>query len=224
VAIVAALVDRQQFHGRHAQTLEMIKRGGRGQPGIGPAEFLGNLRIELRKTLHVHFVNDRLVPGTLRRPVIAPGEGRIDHDRQGGRVRIIAIVEGQVFFGIADLVAPHLVAPAHVATDPLGVGIEHHLIHVEAMTVCRLVWPADAVAVELARPNVGQVAMPDQVAALGDGNPLAFLRVVGRIKQAQFDFRRAFGKQREVSSVAVPRCPQGIRFSWPNSHRFCCIP
>ena len=90
----------------------------------------------------------------------------------GAACGIVAIVEGQVSLRIAHLVAAHLVAPTHIAADPLGVGIEHDLVRIEAMSVGRLVRSVDAIAVKLSRANVGQVAVPDQVAALGDGNPL----------------------------------------------------
>ena len=52
--------------------------------------------MQLREALDVHLVDDRLVPRRARRPVVAPGERRIDDRRQRRERRVVALVERQV--------------------------------------------------------------------------------------------------------------------------------
>jgi len=50
-------------------------------------------------------------------------------------------------------------------------------VGVEAVAVLGLVGPVDAVAVELPRPDVGQVGVPDQVGAVDDLDAMRLLGV-----------------------------------------------
>ena len=68
--------------------------------------------MELGEALDVQFVDDRLVRRRSRRPVVSPGEGRIDDGGQRGRGGVVALVERQVLVGVADVVTEHLVPPA----------------------------------------------------------------------------------------------------------------
>ena len=61
----------------------MLDRRFRGKPRVASSQVFGHLGIQLRETLDVQLVDDGLVPGRARRPVVAPGERRVDYRRQG---------------------------------------------------------------------------------------------------------------------------------------------
>ena len=169
------MVHRQQLDGRDAQVGQVLDRRLGGEPGVAAAQVFGHVRVQLREALDVQLVDQRLVPGRARRPVVAPGEGRVDHRRQRGIRRAVAVVEGQVGLRVAELVAEQLVGPAHVAADRLGVRVEHDLVGIEAVPAGGLVRPVDAVAVELAGQDVGQVGVPDLVGVLLQRDPVRLL-------------------------------------------------
>ena len=135
VAVIQVVVDRQQLDGRHPEVGQVLDRRLGGQPGVAAPQPIGDVRVELGEALDVQLVDDRLVPGGPRRPVVAPGEGRIDHGRQRGIGCTVAVVEGQVGLRVVELVAEQLVGPLHVAADRLGVRVEHHLVGVESVPV-----------------------------------------------------------------------------------------
>ena len=70
----------------------------------------------------------------------------------------------------------------------------------------RLIRSMDAVAIALSGPYLRQVHMPDVIGAFLDPNPVSFLSGVRFVKQTQLHSRGIFRKQREVHSLAVPRC------------------
>ena len=73
----------------------------------------------------------------------------------------------------------------------------------------RLIRTMDAVAIMLSGPYLRQVHMPDVIGAFLDPDPVSFLRRVRFVKQTQVHRRGIFRKQREVHSLAVPRCAKG---------------
>ena len=122
---------------------------------------------------------------------------------------------------IAQLVTPHAVRPLRLPGNAFRVRIEQDLVGIEAMPLCRLVGAVDPVTVDLVRQDVGQIAVPNQIGALGHGNAAGFLVGVRRVEQAQLHLRGVFRVQGEVHAAAVPGRPQGIgaagphsRFSW----------
>ena len=60
----------------------------------------GMLGMALRKPADVHLVDDRVVPRRARRPIVAPGERRIDDGGQRGEGGVVAVVARQV--GVRD--------------------------------------------------------------------------------------------------------------------------
>ncbi len=75
------------------------------------------------------------------------------------------------------------------------------------------------VAVELARHQVGEVGVPDEIGALGQRDPVRFLLLMGGIKETKLDLRRVLGEEGEVHSRAIPGGTQRIGVSRPDSHR-----
>jgi hypothetical protein len=172
------------------------------------------------KPFDVHLVDDGLVPGPLPRPRAAPGEGGVDDLafwHEGGAV---ALVERQVLLRIADHVAEQRVVPLQGAMQPLGVGIDQQLVRVEAVAGLRLIGAVDAIAVEPARAQVGQIAVPDLVGELGQDDARGLAPVIV-VEQAELDLLGIRRKQGEVGAGAVPGRAQRIRQTRPDPDTLC---
>ncbi len=216
VPVVDVVVHRQELDGRHAEPHQVLDRGLRGEPEVGAPQILGDAGVALGEPAHVQLVDDRLVPRALDGPVVAPRERRVD-DRGQRRVRgVVAIVEA---VRCADREAEHAVVPAHVPADRLGVGIEDQLGRVEPVALTQVVRPVDAVAIELAGPDLGEVPVPDLLGALPQRDAVRLFPRVGRVEQAQLDGRSVLGEQREVDADAIPGGAERVRGAWPDFHR-----
>src|SRR5690606_28756730 len=124
-------------------------------------------------------------------------------------------VERQIAAARAVAVAVMRIGPAQLAGERLGVGVEQQLVRVEAVAGARLVGAVDAVAVERAGPNVGQVAVPDLVGMLRQRHAVG-LALAGRVEQAQLDTAGMGREQGEVDAVAVPGGAERIGLSRPD--------
>src|SRR3546814_7742867 len=83
-----------------------------------------------------------------------------------------------------DAVAEGGVVPVQLAVQDLGVGIQQQLVGIEAMARLRLVGTMYAVAVVLPRANVVQVAVPDLVGVLRQGEAPEFA-ADGAVEEAE---------------------------------------
>src|SRR3954447_7539690 len=99
------------------------------------------------------------------------------------------------------------VAPDQPARKSLGIGIEQQLVGVEAVTVLRLVRTIDAVAVELSRRDVVQIAVPDVLGPLRQFDPLDLPSALA-IEQAELDLFGIGGKQGKIGPSSVPGCSE----------------
>src|SRR4051812_707204 len=80
--------------------------------------------VELRKSLHVRFIENGPIPGNRRRTVVAPGEGRIDDLALHHERRAVAGVERQILLGSALRITEQRWVPVDAADERPGVGIE----------------------------------------------------------------------------------------------------
>src|SRR5439155_2507906 len=133
--------------GRYAELAQMFESRLRRQRFVGAAVMLGNVRMQLRETSHVHLVDDCVVPGRAERPVVAPRERRVDHRGQRRERRVVAVVEREVFLPVADAISEHLVAPPNGTRNRFRVWIQDNLARIETVTVLRLVRTVHAVTV-----------------------------------------------------------------------------
>ena len=120
---------------------------------------------------------------------------------------------------MADGVAEHRVGP--LLDRPghrFGVGIDQQLVGVEAVALAGTVGPVHAVAVELARADVGQVTVPDEVGSLAQRDALRFEGIVRLLEQAEVHGLGVLGEDREVHALAVPRGPLRIGVPRPHPH------
>ena len=137
VAVVDEGVHRHQLDRGDAEPPQVVDHRRGGEAGIGAAQPRRHVGMAHGEAVHVQLVDHRLVPGHARRPVVAPGEGRVDDAALRHARRIVAAVERQVLVPVADAVAEMRVAPAQVARRVLGVGIDQQLVRVEAVAVLR---------------------------------------------------------------------------------------
>src|SRR5262249_44330473 len=98
----------------------------------------------------MEFVDHGLVSWCARCAVICPGKSWINDHSQGGIRRIVTPVAGQVGFVVAHAACKESVRPAHVAANQPGIGVEHDLVWIEAVSLLRGVRAMDTIAVELA--------------------------------------------------------------------------
>ena len=168
-----------------------------------------------REAAQVRLVEHALVPRQVEQLVVAPGEGGVDHPAFEHAARIVAGVEGEVLAPAADPVAEMGVAPMELADQLLGVGVEQQLVMIEAVARLRVVGAVDAIAVELARADVGQVAVPDLVGVLGQHDPLQLALAAG-IEQAELDLLGIGAEQGEVDAPAIEGGAQRIGGTGPN--------
>src|SRR5690242_4219047 len=116
----------------------------------------------LSEALRVHLVDDRVVPGGLRRLVVLPVEAWVDDDALRHGVGVVLVVRLEI--GVLEW-AGHVSAhvrplPLHRTLDRLRVRVYQKLVRVEAMPGSRVVRTVDAVPVALARPDPREVAVP----------------------------------------------------------------
>src|SRR5690242_15300144 len=104
---------------------------------------------------------------------------------------------------MADGVAEQRIAPAQVALETLGVGIEQQLVGIEAVALLGLVGSVRTNAIEQARPRLGKVAVPRLVGVLAQLDAVHFAPAVG-IEQTQLDPRGMRRERSEVDPFSVP--------------------
>ena len=201
VAVVDEGVDRQQLDRADAERAQVTGDLGAGQPGISAAQRLGQRRMALGQPAHMRLVDDGVLPGDAPPPV-APGEGRVDHAGLHRVGSAVALVEGRVVAAL-DLIAEQRRVPLDMADHLLGVGIDQQLVGIEAVACRRLVGTVHAVAVDRARPCIGQVTVPDLVGVLRQGDALD-LAPAALLEQAELDLGGVGREQGKVDAQTVP--------------------
>ena len=78
--------------------------------------------------------------------------------------------------------------------------------------------PVHPIAIDLARPDLREVHMPDLIGPLFHPNSLGFFLMSSMVEKAKLNPGRIFRKQGEVHSLAIPCGPLGIWAPWPPIH------
>lgn len=203
VVLVRELVDGEQLDGRDAEFHEVLDRGRVRQPGVRPAQFLGDVGVQRGEPPHMHLVDHRVGPRGLRAAVLGPVVVIVDdHALRDVRRRVPVVPYGvrDLLLGpVADM-AVHLWRQAEVAVHRAGVRVEEQLRGVPAGTGPRVPAAVHPEAVALAGHDTGHEAVPDLVGELGELGP-GLLAV--RVEQTQLDRLGPARPQREVG----PRHP-----------------
>ena len=77
-SLIDERVHRHQFDRRNAEPPQMLDGRWRRHRRIGAAQRRGDVGMTTREAAHVHLVDDGLVPGNGRRPIVVPCERRFD--------------------------------------------------------------------------------------------------------------------------------------------------
>ncbi len=95
-------------------------------------------RVGHGEAAHVQLVDHHVVPGHVGAPVVAPGEGRVDHLALGHAAGVVAPVEDEVLARDARADSrEQCVAPAQRSDDVACVRIEQQLVRIEAVAFAR---------------------------------------------------------------------------------------
>src|SRR6185312_9236596 len=86
-----------------------------------------------------------------------------------------------------------------------------------AMAVLRLIGAVHAIAVELSRRHVVEIAVPDVLATFGQLDALEFAATLA-VEQAQLDLGGVGGKQGKIGPPAVPACTEARIGSGGQAH------
>ena len=200
----AELVDGEQLDRGDAEVAQVVRDGGRREPGVRAAQLLGDAVVQLRHALDVQLVDDRVPPATLHRLVAAPVEPVV-HDHALGDVRRGV---GVVAIGRRPGVVPedrgHRV---ELTADGACVGVEEQLRRVEAQPLLRRPRPGDPVAVAGADRDARDGAVPDAQGALGQ--PVPGL-LAGLVEEADPGGVALGSPDREVRRLGRPRRPERV--------------
>ena len=203
VPVVEEGLDRHQLDRGHAEPRQVLDHLRRAEALEGAGAGSGDLRMAGGHALDVGLVDHRLGPAAPQRVVGSPGVGGVDDPALRHRPGAVAAVEREVGLRAADPVAVERVVPAQLAGVGAGVGVEQQLVRIEAVAGLGSVGTVGAQAVELARTQVGEVAVPDLVGELGQRDPLDLAPALG-VEQAELDAAGVGGEDRDVHARSVP--------------------
>ena len=195
--------DGEQRDRGDPQALQVLEDGRLHEPQEGAAELLGHVRVLHRQAPDVRLVQDGVLPRDVRPRHPLPVEGVVDHGAQRRVRRAVALV-AQLAAGAGDR-AHEARVPAVRPPDRLGVGIEQHLVGVEAVALVGRPRAVDAEAVATAAAEARHVPVPHRAGPLGEHQRAARLRVVGGVEQHHLDAGGVLGVDREVHAAGVRR-------------------
>src|ERR1700761_5310411 len=130
------------------------------------SQLFGDLRETLGKPLYMELVNNGIIIRHLRRLIVFPIEMMIDHDGLGRNRRIIPVVEREIV--LADGIAEQCIVPFTYRANTFCIRIEQDLGRVKTMPVLRFIWTVDAISIECAGFEIGDIAMPDVMGPFGE--------------------------------------------------------
>ena len=203
VPIVQEHMDRHKLDRRHAERLDVLDDLRRCQPRERTAMPLRDTRMQPRIAAHVHLIDDGPRGRHSRRRLPVPIETGIDDDGLRHEGCAVALVEREIFVGVADRVAEAGGVPNHAADQLARVRIEQQLVRVEAMPLLGLVGAVHAIPVDEARHSAFEIAVPGLVRVFRQHDALELALAAG-VEKAQLDGRCVGREQREVDAVAVP--------------------
>ena len=213
---VNELMDREQFDRGHAETLQVVDRGGMARAQVGAADVRGNFRMLRRETLHVHLVDDRLVPRGSRAAVVAPVEPwHRDHGPRNKR-RGVAAAGLAAFRAIVQAVGVDGLVPLHAAVDRLGVRVEQELRGITAMPFRRLPGSVNAESIPLSGLDPGEIAVPHEAVRLRE---IESGLASGLVEEAELESLGDFREDCEIGAAPVPGRTERISIPRPDLRR-----
>ncbi len=116
--VVDVIMHRQQLDRRHPQRFQVPQNRLARHAQVGSPEPLGHLGMPLREALDMCLVYQRLVPRSVRRPVVAPGECRVDHPPQRSERSTISVIFLKIV--LAHRIGEQRVIPLQIAPISLA--------------------------------------------------------------------------------------------------------
>ena len=212
------MVHRHQLDGGHAQREQVLEHGVHAETEIRSTQRFRHPGMALREPSQMALVDHGATPRRARRPVVAPAEGGFDDDALRHGSGAVAAAGRLVRCGIAGVVTEEVVAPADRAAERTRVGVDQELRRIESMSLRRRPWTVHPVAVELTRPDVGQIRVPDEAVALGQRDAGALASVGRLIEETEIHPGGVLREEREVHALAVPGGTQLVGIARPDAH------
>ena len=91
------------------------------EAGVGAADLLGHVGVQLREPLDVHLVDHGLLERYARRRVVAPFEAGVGDDAERHGPRRVGVV---ALLWLVHVVAEHCLRPGVLALDRRGVRVQ----------------------------------------------------------------------------------------------------
>ena len=195
--IVHELMDREQLHRGHTEPLQVPDGGGMRQPGVGAAQLLGHVGVQLGEPLDVDLVEDRVGHRPARSAVIAPVE-LLSHQHRARHVRRRIVFVGTT--RVIGRMTEDRRVPLHLAGDRAGIRVEQQLRGIAASARSRVPRAVHAKAVALPGCYVRQVALPHEPVPLLEAPARLLARI---IEHAQLDRLRHAAEQSKARAAAV---------------------
>ena len=173
MAVVDERMDRKELDRRNTKVAQVCHNGCRREAAKRATHSVPDLRVAHSEPFDVQFVDYSSVPRALLRPP-SPGEGRIDNPAFRNERRTVPIVEGQILLVVTHPIAEQGVIPFKSTDECFGIGVDEQFMVVEAVARLGFVRSVHSIAIELTRPHVGQIAMPDLVRVFRQSDPRDF--------------------------------------------------
>ena len=202
-AFADGFLHGQQFHGRHAQTLQVGDGGRTGHAFIGAAQLGRHVGVGLGEALDVRFVDDGFAHRDVRAAVALPVE--LVHAGDHGLGHVGGVV---VHLGVGTVQMGFM--PLELAVQAPGVGVQQQAGRVVAQAARRVVGAIHAVAVDQPRAGIGQEAVPDVVHRAVHRIAVGFAAV--GVEHAQRDAARTAAEKGKVDATVMTGGTQ-----WPHS-------
>src|ERR1700677_4350604 len=204
MAVIDEGMDGEQLDGRDAKGFDVIDDLLRSESPVRTPLPRGHGGMELRETAHMGLIDDRVVPWNGPRSGLPfPIEVRVDDDALRHERRAVTLVERQVLRLGSKGVAEALRLPFELTNMGSGVGIEHQLIGVEAMTRIGLIGPVNPQTVHRARRDIRYIAVPEAVGIFRKRQAVE-LALSRRVEETDFNAARMCRENRKVGAFTIP--------------------
>ena len=224
-AFTDGFLHGQQFHGRHAQALQVGDGGRAGHAFIGAAQLGRHVGVGLGEALDVRFVDDGFAHRDVRAAVALPVE--LVHAGDHGLGHVGGVV---VHLGVRSVQMGFM--PLELALQAPGVGVQQQTGGVVAQAAGWIVGAIHAVAVDQPCAGIGQETVPDVVDRAVHRIAVGFVAV--GVEHAQRDAARTAAEKGKVDATVMtggtqwPHSALGQFFvfhgSFKSSHAMACLP
>ena len=224
-AFADGFLHGQQFHGRHAEALQVGDGGRTGHAFIGAAQLGRHVGVRLGEALDVRLVDDAFAHRDVRAVVALPVE--LVHAGDHGLGHVGGVV---IHLGVRTIQMGLM--PLELAVQAPGVGVQQQAGRVVAQSARWVVGAVHAIAVDQSCAGIRQEAVPDVVHRAVHRMALDLVAV--GVEHAQRDAACTTAEKGKVDATVVtggtqwphPALGQFFVFhgSFKSSHAMACLP